>query len=293
MLLKEGSPGERVPGLEELTPIRVKSVSPFSLARYLMGQEPDLNLNPEEDPYGVIFQRLKELPQPDQESLLVGFFENGVKNFPHGEALGQKLAEINNIAWFEPKGEINPAVLHGHIDEHLSRLGLDPLPLRTINNWLEARVTSWGAAWDTSRYIARMTSRLAAQDASLVAAREAAWDAAWGAAWDAAWDAARSAAIVEARVSSWSTTSAEGWLIMALRAAGDIARVAALGVADDAAWVTVEEDIMPKRGHNESNPFSPLTQICKLGCYPIGVVPKEEVRQKFAVFIPQYQKPRF
>jgi len=242
MLPKEGSPGGRVSGLEGLTPIRVEQVSPFSLARYLLSQRPDLNLNPKKAQYKVIFQRLRELPQPNQESLLVGFFENGVKSFPNGGALGRKLAEINNISWFKPEGEIDPLVLQGHADEHLSRLGLDTLPLRIINNW----GTAWSTAWDAA-----------------VAARDA------------------------ARGVAWSTVSVEAWV-----AGADIARVATLGTADDAAWVTVK-DIMPKRGYNESNPFLPLTEICKLGCCPIGVVPNKTGQQEFAVFIPQYRKPRF
>ena len=287
---KEGSPGARVPGLEELRPIKVDQVSPSSLARYLLSQEPGLNLDPGKDQYEVIFQRLRKLPQPNQESLLVGFFENGVKSFPNGGALGRKLAEINNISWFRPEGKVDPLVLQGHADEHLSRLELNTLPLRIIDNWGMAWSTAWEAvndeAWDMAR-VAAWDAAVAAWNAARGVAWSTANDAAWDAAWDAAFGAADDAARDAARGVAWSTVSVQAWV-----AGADIARVATLGTADGAAWVTVK-DIMPKRGFEKGNPFSPLTEICKLGCCPIGVVPNKTGQQEFAVFIPQYRKPRF
>lgn len=246
---KEGFLGGKVTGFEGPAPITVEQISPSSLARYLLGQKPDLNLNPEKAQYKEIFQELRKLPYPLQENLLVRFFTKKVKDFPNGESLGRKLTEINNISWFELKEEPDPTTLKKYVNGHLSRLGLNTLPLRIIDNWDTALDTVRSARWDTALGPARNatwdTARLAAQNAGLGVARTVTW----GPAKDAAIDAAQFA-------------------------------------ADDAAWVTVE-DIMPNKGYKD-NPFSPLTEIYKLGCWPIGVVPNKKGKQEFAIFIPHH-----
>lgn len=271
---KEGFLGGKVTGFEGPAPIAVGQVSRFSLVRYLLGQKPDLNLNPEKAQYTEIFQKLRGLPYPVQESLLVGFFTKEVKDFPNGESLGRKLIEINNIPWFKPKGEIDPTVLQKHVKDHLSRLGLNTLPLRIIDNWGTALDTVRSARWDTALGPARNatwdTARLAAMGAARGAVRNVAWDTAWDVAHEATWGAARAI-----RDTAWLAA----WVVK------DATIDAAQFAADDAAWVTIK-DIMPNRGYKD-NPFSPLTEIYKLGCWPIGVVPKEKGRQEFAIFIPQ------
>lgn len=256
---KEGFLGGKVTGFEGLVPIAVEQVSPSSLVRYLLSQKPDLNLKHQ---YKEIFQELRKLPYSVQESLLVGFFKNGVEGFPNGKSLGRKLIEINNIPWFKPKGEIDPTVLQKHVKDHLSRLGLDTLPLRIIDNWEAALDAAREASAEyvvlrTTWYVALRVTQDAADDAARVAARVVAWGA--------------------ARVMVRDTTR----LAAALGTALGTAWVA----ADDAAWVTIE-DIMPNRGYKD-NPFSPLTEIYKLGCWPIGVVPNKKGKREFAIFIPQ------
>lgn len=265
MSSKEELLGGKVTGFEGPAPIAVEQISRFSLVRYLLGQKPDLNLNPEKTQYKEIFRELKGLPYRIQESLLVGFFTKEVKGFPNGESLGRKLTEINNISWFgfELKEEPDPTILNKHINDHLSRLGLDTLPLRIIDNW--------GPALDAAREAT----------AECVALRTA-WYVALRAAWDAADDAAR----VAARVVAWGAARVMVRDTTRLAAALGTALGTAWVAADDAAWVTVE-DIMPNRGYKD-NPFSPLTEIYKLGCWPIGVVPNKKGKQEFAIFIPHH-----
>ena len=122
------------------------------------------------------------------------------------------------------------------------------LKINVITDRKEAAVawdTAWDIAWDTAWY----------------AAKGAAWDVAKGAAKGAAWDAARAAAWYEAKGAAWYEAKDVAWGAARV-AAWDAARDAARGAAWGAAG-----DLLP-----HENPFKPLMDVWKTGCWPIGQV---------------------
>jgi len=256
-------------------PINISDVSSSSLARFLEKQNPDLSFDREPN-YIKIFERIRPLTQHEQKKLLVGFYTEGVKDFPNGKALGEFLARVNNnIAWIKPKETPDQSLLEKLGQQHLSCLNLPSSPVRLIKeNWgkvnavlVDAARANWGTAWDAAWSVARDMAlgkaARAADDAARVVARGAADDAAWGAARDVAregnWDAA------------WSKT-----------------RKVAEEAVRDAAWIIVE-DLMPKYGY-KGNPYEPLIKIYEMGCWPIGVVKNPQGKNEFVIFIPPVQK---
>lgn len=253
--------------LEKL-PIPVNKISPSSMAAFLKESHPSLKFN--QDPtYSQIFDELRDLPPDKQEKLLVGFYSQGVEAFPNGKKLGEFLAELNNIRWFQPQSQLNREYLQKLSSQVHSRFNLPDLPLKIIEeNWNAARETArsairgifldetWGVVLDEARGVARETARNLARRVVLKAARGAAWSMTRG----VARSVVRSAAVDAALDASWG-----------------------------AEWIVVE-DLMPQRGYDKGNPFEPLMEIYELGCWPIGIVPDSTGKEEIVVFIPPIQK---
>ncbi len=228
------------------------------MATFLEESHPGLEFDPVPT-YSQIFSKLRDLPFDEQEKLLVGFYSQKVEAFPNGEELGKFLARINNISWLQPKNPPDEESLENLCRQILSRLNLPDLTLRIIKEardatrWYAVRGTGRGAEWDAALGTARYAAWSAAGEAALgAAARDMAQDAIRGVKWDATWDAGRDA-----------TRGAE--------------------------WIVVK-DLMPQKGYSKGNPFEPLMGIYELGCWPIGIVPDQNGKKEFVVFIPPVQK---
>lgn len=270
------------PGDTQKELLNVSEISPSSLARFLEKQNPDLSFDGEPT-YYKIFERIRSLTQPEQEKLLVGFYTEGVKDFPNGKTLGKFLARVNNIDWFKPKETPDQSLLEKLVQQHLSCLNLPSLPVRLIKkDWGKAGVARGmallGAAGDMARNTALGAVLGVARDTALNTARDTARDTALGAArgttWGAVWGTARGAARGMAHPGA-----AVAWF-----AAGD----AACEAAGDAAWITVE-DLMPKYSYyryNKGSPFEPLIKIYERGCWSIGVVNILPGKKEFVIFVP-------
>lgn len=261
-----------LPSQEKIT---VEQISPIALAAFLSRQT---GKDFPRDNYRDIFTSLRKTALPQQERLLVNFFTERVEGFPHGEELGKELAKINNIHWFQPKQEPEQGVLEQLTQTYLERLYYDfpSKPSTSLKIIKEDWQTAWETAGDAASYTIRDKTLEAARDAAgitvMIAARDAAWDAAGETAWDAARSAARSAA-GDAVLIDW-----------------DAARSAAGDAAKDARW-TIVGDLMPTRGYAKGNPFEPLMEIYESGCWPIGLIEKNNKRE-FVVFVPLAVSPK-
>lgn len=267
----------------EVQPVKVNEVFPGILADFLGEQDPNLQFDHPTN-YSIIFSLLHSLSPQKQEELLRGFFTNGVEGFPNGERLGAALAEINNIPWFKPKKKPETASLQILIDKHRSRLNLPPLPVRIIEDywtkaWREVREGEWSIARGRGK-------RTHGRDA-------------WGAAWGAAWDAVGTAR-GKAEGATWDAAHGAAWdaerVAKIMGQAGRPRWDSAWGAAWYATWVVVE-DLMPPKGYTQGNPFEPLMEIYKAGCWPIGEykgMDAEEnyvIKEEFVIFVPPFKQP--
>lgn len=181
----------------------------------------------------------------------------GIKGFT------EFLARVKNINWFKPKETPDKSLLEQFVQQYFSCLNLPPLPIKLIEkNWSKAGAVrngelevAWHAAGDKTWRVAWDTGLMATRDS----AGEMARDAVCGAARNVPWTARR-----VARGAEWDAT----------RDAVQCAR-----------WIIVK-DLMPQEGYNKGNPFEPLIEIYKLGCWPIGIVPNEKDEKEFVIFIP-------
>lgn len=255
--------GGRVLNLKEVLPVCVEDISPFSLADYLEDKNPDFNFG--QDPTDIaIFSQLRSLPLQEQKELLIGYYTEGVKDFSNGEHFGKALAEINNIPWFKPEKDPEIASLQGLIDECYARLNLPRPPhVRIIrDDWDVVE----NAVWENPMVRKRTLDTIDAIDnAAESAARNEAWDT-MNTVLDVTFDSAERGEACNA--ASWD-------------AAEDMVR--------NAEWIIVE-DLMPQRGFTKGNPFEPLTEIYKLGLWPIGEVVNPEGKEEFVIFVPPLQK---
>lgn len=285
-----------LPGQERIT---VKQINQTALAAFLSRQTGKDFSSPGEDfsPHGYpsIFTSLREMAFSQQERLLVSFFTGGVEGFPNGKEFGEMLARINNIPWFRPKQEPEPGILEQLARTYLERLNYHsrPLPLKIIReNWAAAGIAmeNWNPAPNATLDVAvivrnavqrniwdagRDANWLAAFGEAVTIARGLTWDLyrnmgdmAWRNKWDIAWE--EFPGHVSLTGAAWSAGESTKWVS-----------------TWDARW-TIVGDLMPARGYSKGNPFEPLMEIYRLGCWPIGPVAtkKRKTETEFVVFIP-------
>ena len=284
-------------------PIPVREISPSSMATFLKESHPGLEFEPSPT-YPEIFSKLRGLPFDEQEKLLKDFYSQKVEAFPNGAELGRFLARINNISWFQPKSPPDEESLKRLCQQTLSRLNLPKLPLRIIEeDWSVARHAARDPAHDAIQATITLGAHLDADgdptrgtvsDEVLAAARDEVWIAELAAAhdagahdatrgtiehavWEATWAAARGTASNAARDAAWGATQ------------GATQEDAADSAVRGAEWIVVK-DLMPHRGYHKGNPFEPLMEIYELGCWPIGIVPDQNGKKKFVIFVPSIQK---
>lgn len=60
---------------------------------------------------------------------------------------------------------------------------------------------------------------------------------------------------------------------------------AAVNAIRGADWIAVKNK-MPHKGYDKGNPFKSLMEICELGCWPVEIVPDQNGKKEFVIFIP-------
>lgn len=115
--------------------MRPSRVSPEGLTSFIRANEATLAKLPKRryGGYDDIFDALRTFLADRQEQLLVTYFTKEV-NFPNGEQLGQFLAKLNNIPWYQPVKEPDIQELQQASDESYRRLDLKPLPVRLVKD---------------------------------------------------------------------------------------------------------------------------------------------------------------
>ena len=181
--------------------------------------------------------------------------------------LAEFLARLKNIDWFKPKEMPDQSLLEKLVQQHFSYLNLPSLPIRLMEkNWSSA-----GVVWNGEL--------------------EAPWIAAGDATWSAAWDAARSS--IRDSAGEMARSAVQGAARNVTWMARKVARGAEWGATRNAVqgaeWIVVK-DLMPQRGYDKGNPFESLIGIYELGCWPMGIVPDQNRKKEFVIFIPHIQK---
>lgn len=239
--------------------IAIRSETPFSTfhlraaGRLARLQIPELRKDKtfrrtiKEGCYADVARALRQLPTSQREQFLELSLEKA--RFPHHGELARLFADLTDphFPWFAPTQQPKPERLQQLASQHLRALNLEPLAINLLReDWIAATTVRWFAA------------REAQEAAGVVAARYAAGNAPGYAAWVAV-DTAEAVARFTAK------------------------SAAAIDAAGAARWIVVQ-DLMAQQGYPNGNPFLPLMEIYRQGCWPIGQVRQDE--REFIIFVP-------
>jgi hypothetical protein len=235
--------GGRFVAFKEHKQIEISGISSSEIGSFLSYQ--GFN-SPENSTYATIFSDLRQLPQKEQEDLLINFYKERIKGFPNPEKFAEELVRINNIDYFKPKKEPDPKILQALINQHLNRLNLPEAKIKIIRMRLygeyKPQTIGNGVLWN-------------------IAAA-----APWRDARDATWFVRDTVETV-----SWSSLEA------ARNAIQDAEKVTA--------WIILE-DIMSEKGYIKGNPFTPLMEIYEQGYWPVGLITNKEGQTEFNILVP-------
>lgn len=224
---------------------------------------------------------IRELPEEKRRKEFTTALTEGSLAFPNSELLAERFIQLCDVNWFKPKEKPDEVKLQELADEHRKRL-IEPTSLKLslisdpsvvmsiLDEYEYGSGTNIEDVTDHDSYFANEVALSVAQ--SLKKHKE--------------WDAVK-------ELTEHILTSNDVWGILI-----DVNETFNSGSIEDhvinsvkyfMTW-TVVEDLMPKNGYANGNPFEPIMEMYKMGLMPIGITKNDDGQEVFTVFVPPIQK---